>query len=809
MADSQQPLPTRSALLVAGTLLVASQAGAVSLGEADLRSFQGEPLEVRIPVGLERGEYVALECFKVRTAAGAGAALSPLGAKRFRLEESLDAATLLIRSHEPFTAPSVLLEVVARCPGAPGDVTRQYRLELPPLEQRVAAEVSTEQPMVIIQRPGEAPIVQPLASGKAASSPAKADARGTRTWRVTRGDTLDSIARGVYPKSAKMRAAFIARLREANAQALPADKEALPEGLVLNWPDLVALANASPRLQGTAPQESAVTPRKSPQQAAPETAREPAKPAVARVEPAAKVTPAGEVKASPSPAAKAESRPVATPATKGKPDGGFTLRLSGSDLDLSRSKGVSESTRAALREKQLLLDADDQVAALLSLRNTVKQLEGRLNEMQLKLSTMPPAGAAKAEGNKADIAKPPAPAQAASPAVPAVEPAKPATKIEPPAPPPVAPASAAPEVVKANPPKPQAESTGDTPKPAGKAEPPPKAAPAAATPAADESPWWLSPYLGAGVGVLALLIGLAVWARRKPREEEESGLLPAQSAHPLSSQPRSSGLGQRADEPDSIADQYGEELEREFARTTNQPAYRHPVDDDASAAGPRTDYRPQDTLRIHAPITQETEDEFFSASLELDTRPATPIDFVLGDEAGEDKSRRQRYMEERFPELASRAISVDDPDSIIDVARHHYEESELQRAVELLTYAFEERPGQLRFWLALFEIYRLEQRADDFLELASRFKNVHGGTDAWPKVQHIGRDLDPSQALYAAALGRLGVPLESDFDPVSENWLNVPMDFTSEVLMIELRQSLLAEHGVNSDRLARPLLEVS
>jgi hypothetical protein len=197
-----------------------------------------------------------------------------------------------------------------------------------------------------------------------------------------------------------------------------------------------------------------------------------------------------------------------------------------------------------------------------------------------------------------------------------------------------------------------------------------------------------------------------------------------------------------------------------------------------------------------------------ATSLELDTRPSTSVDFVLGDEGGEDKSRRQRYMEERFPELAHHSISVDEPDSIIDAARHHYEEGQLQKAIELLTYAFEERPGQLRFWLALFEIHRLEQRLDDFAELAARFKNVHGGTDAWPKVQHIGRDLDPGQPLYSAALGRLGVPMDADFDPMSENWLNVPMDFTSDVLMIELRHSLMAEHVVLDDELRRPLIEV-
>jgi hypothetical protein len=185
-------------------------------------------------------------------------------------------------------------------------------------------------------------------------------------------------------------------------------------------------------------------------------------------------------------------------------------------------------------------------------------------------------------------------------------------------------------------------------------------------------------------------------------------------------------------------------------------------------------------------------------------RPTIEVDLpLIVEERGEDKERRRRYIEMRYPEVANKTVTVDDPDSVINAARQYFEEGQAQRAAELLTYAFEERPAQLRFWLALFEIYRLERMTAEFCEVAARFRDLHSGTDVWPKVQHIGRDLDPSNPLFAAALGRLGLPVDREFDSIAENWLNAPMDFTSEVLMAELRRSLLDEYGVDSAALRR------
>ncbi|MBL0125370.1 MAG: hypothetical protein IPP88_22770 [Betaproteobacteria bacterium] len=64
------------------------------------------------------------------------------------------------------------------------------------------------------------------------------------------------------------------------------------------------------------------------------------------------------------------------------------------------------------------------------------------------------------------------------------------------------------------------------------------------------------------------------------------------------------------------------------------------------------------------------------------------------------------------------------------------------------------------------------------------------------KVRHVGHELDPGNPLFAAS----GSPLlagETRFDPIAENWLDAPMDFTSDALMSDLRLALLDDHGVS------------
>ncbi|MBL8518349.1 MAG: hypothetical protein JNM76_15420 [Betaproteobacteria bacterium] len=771
-------------------------AGAATLGDPDIRSFIGQPLDVRIPILAARNELIELGCISARAGERT---LSPLATSRFKLDETLDSRTLIVRTHDPLEAPRLTLELSVRCDGQSAPVTRVYDLVLPALNP--AAPEST---VITIQKHGEAPRVvttapvqvapsAPLTIKTQSDAPTQPPSRPGSTWVTGISDTLDGIAQGLYPKSARMRAAFIRRLREINPGPLPGDGETLATGLKLTLPDLVALANQSPRIDPPAADASLPTIARAPSKSAPRVASAAPAPSTS-LRPPQPVPQASQVAAPVQPRA-ANDAPSAKPASPSA--GGFALRLSGAEMDISRSKGVSEATRAALRDKQMLLDADDQVAALLALRHTVKQLEGRLNEMQLKLSTSTlPVPA------KATPAPEPSPVQKAAPQPP---PAASATQSPVPAViPPPQPARAA-----APPPAPSPKSAAEPEAPPVKPKPAPadsKPAPVVSkAPAAGpeaETPVWMSPLaLGIGASLLVILLAWVGWRRSRNRG------LPRTLAETTSeSDAVTRGGTATSDLQGPPSDDFPKgEWDDDPPPAVRSPTF-HSSQPSANLRNALRQAEHHETVRLNAPPDLL---EAEAAALELDTRPATSIDFMLGDDGGEDKSRRQRYMEERFPELAHHSISVDEPDSIIDAARHHYEEGQLQKAVELLTYAFEERPGQLRFWLALFEIHRLEQRTGDFAELAARFKNVHGGTDAWPKVQHIGRDLDPGQPLYSAALGRLGVPMDADFDPMSENWLNVPMDFTSDVLMIELRHSIMAEHMLLDDELRRPLIEVT
>jgi pilus assembly protein FimV len=653
-------------------------------------------------------------------------------------------------------------------------------------------------------------------------------------WTTTAGETLRAIVRGLYPASVALQDAYIAKMRAENPGLDQQVEEPLAAGLKIALPDMLVFANESPRFAKPEPVRGVATARSSP--AVPARQTPPATAALSSQAPASADRPrrrSGIEKTAPAPVAAkpASSSPLdplpvakasrAPPAQAGTPDhapriataddGAFRLRLSGAEMDLSRSRGVTEATRAALRDKQLMFDADDQIAAFLALKNTVKDLESRINEMQVVLNASTQLSAAAA-------ARPAAPMPKAS-SPPAPEAAPPATGSSPASPQIPAQATESPKTsapIERPQERPQAEPKASTPIEPPQPEPKVNAATSALKPVeksplrpsrAVETAWWENIWLWGAVGFLAVM-GI-VYMLIRPRTPRP-GLL----GSPSSSLPagRTSGFSNWAskppeDEQDMDADEVRDLVEsRDQAATlgTTAESYDRTVTR-ASTPGERVS-RPVSAPNSASQLPQRIAgpDDDGMASLELDTRPGMHIDFpLIGDEGAEDKARRLRYMEERFPELADGTISIDNPDSIIDAARHHFEDGKLLLASELLTYAFEEHPGQLRYWLALFEIYRLERKVTEFNTLAVRFKNVHAGTDAWPKVQHIGREFDPLNPLYAAALGQLGVPEDQEFDPIAENWLNVPMDFTSDALMAELRRSLLDEHGVDPGELKR------
>lgn len=89
----------------------------------------------------------------------------------------------------------------------------------------------------------------------------------------------------------------------------------------------------------------------------------------------------------------ASAKPVTEPLKKSPPvpasiagEGKFRLKLSTEGLDLSALGKLTEEQRQQLREKQRLLDADDQVASTLSMKNRIMQLESEIGELQVALA---------------------------------------------------------------------------------------------------------------------------------------------------------------------------------------------------------------------------------------------------------------------------------------------------------------------------------------------------------------------------------------------------------------------------------------
>jgi hypothetical protein len=609
------------------------------------------------------------------------------------------------------------------------------------------------------------------------------------------GDTLESIAAAIFPRDRAARGSYLAALRETNPDlAARGDREPIPPNETVALPDLRTFmqrrrardtAVASTREAPSASAELAAT-APAPREAAPRPTR-PA-PAARSAPPAQAPAPGPEPAAAPRRAAPAE-RPSSAlaeappPPRTRPPSAPFQLKLSGSEVDLTPSRKIDDRSRAQLRERLLMLDADDQVAAMLSMRNSLRQLEARVAELQLKLAGMPPSLVGKGEGAAPPKAEAPAKAEPVAPAPAPVIAAAPKREVPPPAPapapvpkveaPPPAPVveakptpPPAPPKAEPTPPPPivAAPATAPAPAPATEAAAPPEPRPsrAIAKPAPAKTSA-LPDWLWAVVALLVVLVLLLLWYMLRRRRQ--------------------------VDEPELY-------------------------DEDYSLAPPP---EPVDEIAPeHMPVFAEEPEPIFEPApyergvVSSDADLATRIPEENADEL------RRRYIEERFPEIVTRMIVLDNADSVVKGARLFYEDGGLPRAVELLQFAIEGHPEEVKSWLALFEIFRLERLTGEFASLAVRFKQLHGETEHWRKVQYFGREIDPGNVLYHEepinTLQTIGprearrIAAAASFDPIAENWLNAPMDFENEVLANELRMILMQHAGLaEEDLLPNPM----
>ena len=757
--------PILAALATAGAV---STAHAVTLGDLQVESALGQRLEARVRVTPAPGETVDARCFSVLSEVPQG--LSAVPGLQVTLEP--DGQSLRLTSRAPVQEPAAGLALRAACPGAATESVREYVMLLDPLP------------------PGTSTVV-----------------------RARRGETLESLAKAMVDRPGPRREYLVA-MRAANPSlARVGDRDALEEGTPVVLPDLRPAMRKPPAPKAyAAPTPPASTPaaKADVKPAMPRPARPPSEelkrltageaptpqdtppmpsaaaeaPAVksAAEAPAAKPAPkastpraaskAAAPHAEPAVAAPRATPPAASPAPPKRAAsahcGGFQLKLSSGEVDLGPSRQVSDAQRKQLRERLLVLDADDQVAALLALRHSVQQLESRVAELQLKLATMPesfPArpAAAPAAASPAPVpatpapapapaAPPPAsttPAPAPAPTPPAAAPEKAAAPA--PAEPPPAPAAATPAppasepAPVASPPAPEAEPAPSRPSPAASETQEKRAAKPVPAPAASPA-WWahFPEWAWIAAALLGLLVLWLVLRMRRPR--------PASLETP--------------------------ETDLRFAATETAEPTSSDMD-----------------LDLDAPASAEA----------ASGRAAVDSDAVLATRLGDSDSGnlRRRYIEERFPEVINGTIVLEDPDSVVKGARLFYEDGAMTRAVELLQFAIEDHPDRLAPWLALFEIFRLERLSGEYAELALRFQKHHGSGDPWRKVRWFGREIDPANALYREdavntleTIGpREGKRLAANLapvDPIAENWLQAPMDFENEVLANELRNALMA-----------------
>ena len=679
------------ALAAAAFTSLAPTAFAISLGEIEVRSALGEVLDARVPISLGAGEAVDANCFALARDPEPGV---PLLAEGLLTVERVGARTeLRIRSSGSVFEPAIRVRLRAACPGQAGETLRQYSVLLDP-------------------RHGDpvAPSVPTIA--------ANLDARS--------GDTLAALASKVFPRNPSARDRYLQAMREVNpALASLGDADPIPAGANVALPDLRTFGRDA---------RAQIAAADAPQRRARSAARENSARRSARAE-----RPKAAHTARARSHARAESAAPAAPAsTRGAND--VVLRLSGGTVDLSRTREVDDRTRAQLRERLLVLESDDQVAAVLALRNRLAQLEQRVNELQLKLAqmpaTFPPARAVEAPAT--------APAEPAKQSVATAPAALPEPMKE------AAPVPEAPKGAEAAPPATTSASSEGSSTVAGRETPGAAPTQVAATPPAETKP--------------------AVAAKPAP-------------AFDLASLWQSYGLWAAFIAVLSL-------LMMLVWRLTHRPE----PDYDAEA----WDQPPPTTEPGEFAI--ENEPVNMGATLALEAPDAGAL--------------RRRYIEERFPEVVSGTLSLDDPASVVKSARLLYEDGAMPRAIELLQFAIEEHPAEVRPWLALFEIYRLERHTNEFAELARRFYEQHGNTEYWRKVRYFGREIDPGNFLYREdvdALETIGPgngrkDKGERFDPARENWLESPMDFENEVLANELRKALMSGAGVaDQDLVPNPM----
>jgi hypothetical protein len=222
-----------TALWAAALVLVAPATGAIALGDPEVRSALGEPLDLRIPVTIGSGESIEPSCFTL--ARQPAADVPRLTGARVSLQRSAAGSYLRIESGTSINEPALVLGIIAACPGQAGEYKREYSVLLDPRRGALPAAAAESAQAVAVP-------------GDASAAPAAATVRSiTATLMARIGDTLESIANAIFPRNRAARKSYIEALRESNPPlAVLADKEPIPIDTPIALPDLRTFARARP-----------------------------------------------------------------------------------------------------------------------------------------------------------------------------------------------------------------------------------------------------------------------------------------------------------------------------------------------------------------------------------------------------------------------------------------------------------------------------------------------------------------------------------------------------------------------------------
>lgn len=288
-------------------------------GDIALHSTLGAPLRATVSILANADEQLDDSCFSLVRPERQDD-FSYLTQASLRLEAVNGRRLLQIRTQHIIREPFTRLSIQADC--GRERISRIFTLLLDP----------------------ESPLSSPR-KRLSPALPAKPQTGAGFSWDVHPGETLQSIAAGFYPRQPDMQRAIVHAMRDANADLRNIqDNAPLPNGSVIGIPSLKSILPLPVKAEAEGDHR-------------------------------VKTRTAAKPVAQPMEKSSSEAAAVA-----GKED--FRLKLSSEGLDLSRLGKLSEEQRQQLREKQHLLDADDQIANMLSMKSRIMQLESEIGELR-------------------------------------------------------------------------------------------------------------------------------------------------------------------------------------------------------------------------------------------------------------------------------------------------------------------------------------------------------------------------------------------------------------------------------------------